>query len=197
MITNILGFTKNKIYGRTCTIDTVDSNTAVKFLNDNHIQGWCPSNIKLGLYYKGELVSLMTFGKSRHFIGSGKYEWELLRFCNKLDTTVIGGASKLFSYFIRNYKPTSIVSYSDRRWSEGNMYNKLGFTFSHYSKPNYFYVIDNVRKNRFNFRKKILVEKYNCPSEMSERDFCKEKKWYRIYDCGTSVHVWKNMEKNV
>ena len=197
MITNILGFTKNKIYGRTCTIDTVDSNTAVKFLNDNHIQGWCPSNIKLGLYYKGELVSLMTFGKSRHFIGSGKYEWELLRFCNKLDTTVIGGASKLFSYFIRNYKPTSIVSYSDRRWSEGDMYNKLGFTFSHYSKPNYFYVIDNVRKNRFNFRKKILVEKYNCPLEMSERDFCKEKKWYRIYDCGTSVHIWKNMEKNV
>ena len=197
MITNILGFTKNKIYGRACTIDTVDSNTAVKFLNDNHIQGWCPSSIKLGLYNKGELVSLMTFGKSRHFIGSGKYEWELLRFCNKLDTTVIGGASKLFSYFIRNYKPTSIVSYSDRRWSEGNMYNKLGFTLSHYSKPNYFYVIDNVRKNRFNFRKKILVEKYNCPMEMSERDFCKEKKWYRIYDCGTSVHVWKNMEKNV
>lgn len=197
MIANILGFTKNKIYGRACTIDTVDSNTAVKFLNDNHIQGWCPSNIKLGLYYKGELVSLMTFGKSRHFIGSGKYEWELLRFCNKLDTTVIGGASKLFSYFLRNYKPTSIVSYSDRRWSEGDMYNKLGFTFSHYSKPNYFYVIDNVRKNRFNFRKKILVEKYNCPMEMSERDFCKEKKWYRIYDCGTSVHIWKNMEKNV
>ena len=197
MITNILGFTKNKIYGRACTIDTVDSNTAVKFLNDNHLQGWCPSSIKLGLYNKGELVSLMTFGKSRHFIGSGKYEWELLRFCNKLDTTVIGGASKLFSYFIRNYKPTSIVSYSDRRWSEGNMYNKLGFTLSHYSKPNYFYVIDNVRKNRFNFRKKILVEKYNCPLEMSERDFCKEKKWYRIYDCGTSVHVWKNMEKNV
>lgn len=197
MIANILGFTKNKIYGRACTIDTVDSNTAVKFLNDNHIQGWCPSNIKLGLYYKGELVSLMTFGKSRHFIGSGKYEWELLRFCNKLDTTVIGGASKLFSYFIRNYKPTSIVSYSDRRWSEGDMYNKLGFTFSHYSKPNYFYVIDNVRKNRFNFRKKILVEKYNCPLEMSERDFCKEKKWYRIYDCGTSVHIWKNTEKNV
>ena len=197
MITNILGFTKNKIYGRACTIDTVDSNTAVKFLNDNHIQGWCPSSIKLGLYNKGELVSLMTFGKSRHFIGSGKYEWELLRFCNKLDTTVIGGASKLFSYFIRNYKPTSIVSYSDRRWSEGNMYNKLGFTFSHYSKPNYFYVIDNVRKNRFNFRKKILVEKYNCPLEMSERDFCKEKKWYRIYDCGTSVHIWKNTEKNV
>ena len=197
MIANILGFTKNKIYGRACTIDTVDSNTAVKFLNDNHLQGWCPSSIKLGLYNKGELVSLMTFGKSRHFIGSGKYEWELLRFCNKLDTTVIGGASKLFSYFIRNYKPTSIVSYSDRRWSEGDMYNKLGFTFSHYSKPNYFYVIDNVRKNRFNFRKKILVEKYNCPLEMSERDFCKEKKWYRIYDCGTSVHIWKNTEKNV
>lgn len=42
------------------------------------------------------------------------------------------------------------------------------------------------RKNRFSFRKKknILVEKYNCPNDMSEHEFCLSQHWYRIYDCG-------------
>lgn len=105
---------------------------------------------------------------------------------------VVGGASKLFKYFINVYQPKSVVSYADRRWSFGNLYNKLGFGFEHYSKPNYYYVIKYKRRNRFNFRKSILVKKYNCPNDMSERDFCKLKKWYRIYDCGCGVYKWYN-----
>lgn len=190
MIDNMFGKTQHKVFARKCKIKNVDTKTCTDFLNRNHLQGWCPSQIKLGLYYNEELVSVMTFGKSRHFIGNGKIEYELLRFCNKIHTNVIGGASKLFAHFIQNYKPNSIVSYADRRWSVGNLYNKLNFKFEHNSKPNYFYVIGNERKNRFNYRKKILVEKYGCPVEMSEREFCKQQKWYRIYDCGTKVFKW-------
>lgn len=185
MLSNFLGKTINKIYARKCCVKEVNAHIANEFLENNHIQGVCPSTIKLGLYYENELVSLMTFGKSRHFIGNCKYEYELLRFCNKINTTVIGGASKLFNYFVKSYHPMSVVSYADRRWSNGNLYEKLGFTFSHYSKPNYFYVIDNKRRNRFNFRKSILSSKYNCPSNLSEKEFCRLQKWYRIYDCGT------------
>ena len=185
MLSNLLGKTDNKIYARKCSIKEVDAHIANEFLENNHIQGACPSTIKVGLYYNNELVSLMTFGKSRHFIGNCRYEYELLRFCNKINTTVIGGASKLFNYFVKSYHPMSVVSYADRRWSNGNLYEKLGFTFSHYSKPNYFYVIDNKRRNRFNFRKSVLSAKYNCPSHMSEKEFCRLQKWYRIYDCGT------------
>ena len=190
MIANLLGKTETKIYARKCEIRTVETNECTDFLNKNHIQGWCPSQIKLGLYCDNELVSLMTFGKSRHFIGDGKMQYELLRFCNKINTQVIGGASKLFKYFIETYNPNSVLSYSDRRWSKGNLYNKLGFTFSHFSKPNYYYVIGNVRKNRFNFRKSILVKKYDCPEDLSESEFCKKQKWHRIYDCGTAVYKW-------
>ena len=191
MIRNLLGCTENRIFARNCTVEVIeDVNEATEFLKSNHIQGWCPSQIKLGLRYNGELVSLMTFGKSRHFIGNGETEYELLRFCNKLNNLVVGGASKLFKYFLRTYNPSSIVSYADRRWSAGNLYDKLGFTFSHYSKPNYFYVIKDKRHNRFNFRKSVLVKKYGCPDNMSEREFCKMKNWYRIYDCGTAVYKW-------
>ena len=198
MLTNILGQTKEKIYARKCEIKEVNPKECTDFLEKNHIQGWCPSQIKIGLYYQNKLVSIMTFGKSRHFIGNGEAQYELLRFCNRLNTNVIGGASKLYKHFIEKYKPISIVSYCDRRWSEGNLYNNLGFSFDHYSRPNYYYIIGNLRKNRFNYRKSILVKKYGCPIDTSEHDFCRQQKWYRIYDCGTKVYKWnkKSIKQN-
>lgn len=190
MIRNILMRTPEKIYARYCVIKSVSSKEAIEFLDNNHIQGKCNGTIKYGLYYNDKLVSIMVFGKTRHFIGSSKHEYELLRFCNKINTNVVGGASKLFKFFIKEHSPKSIVSYADRRWSNGNLYDVLGFKLYNISKPNYFYVIDNKRKNRFNFRKSILTKKYKCPQEMSERDFCKSQKWWRIYDCGALCYEW-------
>ena len=191
IIKHIIGNSNERIYGRKCEIRDVSPTESTNFLNANHLQGACPSQIKIGLYYNNELVSLMTFGKTRHFIGNSSHEYELLRFCNKLNTTVIGSASKLFKHFLKAYNPNNIVSYADRRWSMGGIYEILGFTLYNKSKPNYFYVIGDRRKYRFNFRKSILVKKYNCPIEMSERDFCKQQKWYRIYDCGCLCYEWK------
>ena len=191
MIKNLLLKTEQKIYARNCSINYVDHSQGKKFMEKNHLQGWCPSQIMIGLYYNDELVSLMSFGKSRHFIGNGKSDYELLRFCTKLNTQVIGGASKLFNFFIKEHPNKEIVSYADRRWSNGNLYEKLGFELYNKSKPNYYYVVNNERKNRFNFRKSILMKKYNCPKDMSEREFCKQQKWYRIYDCGCLCYKWR------
>jgi len=191
MLKNMFNKTETKLYARKCEIKEVPSNEASKFLNENHLQGKCGSSVKIGLYYNNELVSLMTFGKSRHFIGNGKNEWELLRFCNKLNTNVVGGASKLLNHFIKNYKPNNMVSYADRRWSCGNLYEKLGFTKYNTSRPNYYYVIGQKRHYRFNYRKSILIKKYNCPENMSEHEFCLSQKWYRIYDCGCLCYKWE------
>ena len=192
MIRNHFNKTNIRIFARKCDIGMVDKKECKEFLEENHLQGWCPSQIKYGLYYKGELVSVMTFGKSRHFIGNGESEYELLRFCNKINTSVVGGASKLFKHFVSDYIPTSVVTYADKRWSNGNLYEQMGFVYDHDSKPNYYYVIGDRRKNRFNFRKSELIKKYGCPENISEHEFCKSKGWYRIYDCGTKVYKWFN-----
>lgn len=192
MILNMIRKTPNVIYARKCEIKEVDSNDAIKFLDENHLQGSCGSTIRLGLYNNNELVSIMTFGKSRHFIGSGKFEYELLRFCNLKYTNVVGGASKLFKHFIKTYNPKNIISYADIRWSQGNLYNVLGFNLARQSVPNYYYVIGNRRKNRINFMKSVLVEKYDCPQEISEHEFCLSMKWYRIYDCGCFCYEFIN-----
>ena len=182
-----------RIYARKCNIISVNKEITKKFLDDNHIQGSVNSSLNYGLEYNGELVSLMTLGKLRKNLGRNNIadSYELLRFCNKKGCSVIGGASKLFNFFVKQNNPLYVISYADRRWSNGNLYEQLNFMLSHISKPNYFYVINNKRKNRFGFRKDILIKKYGCSINDTEHNFCKNKGWYRIYDCGTKVYEWK------
>lgn len=134
----------------------------------------------------------MTFGNLRKNLGQKAKEgnFELLRFCNKLNTTVIGGASKLFKYFIKNYNPYYVISYADRRWSSGNLYYKLGFEFVHNTQPNYFYTKGNSRLNRFGFRKSELVKQGFDPLK-TEHEIMKERGYNRIYDCGAMKFEWK------
>ena len=188
---DILGTAKNKIYARKCEIRTVDSEECGKFLDENHIQGNIKAPIRYGLYHDGELVSVMTFCRPRRNLGStGKDgEYELLRFCSRLDTVVTGGASKLFAHFVKEHAPNDVVSYADRRWNTGNVYKKMGFEFSHFSQPNYFYIIGQHRFNRFNFRKDILV-KQGFDKDKSEHEIMLERGIYRIYDCGCAVYKW-------
>ena len=190
---NLLGLTQNRIYGRKTEIKEVSPNDSRYFLVNNHIQGNVNSKIKLGLYYDNELVALMTFGSLRKSMGSTSIDgsYELLRFCNKLNTNIIGGADKLLKHFIKIYNPIELISYADRRWSQGDLYNKLGFTFVHDSKPNYFYVINNKRENRFKYRKSELV-KIGYDSNLSERQIMLDRGINRIYDCGNKKYIVTN-----
>ena len=138
----------------------------------------------------------MSFGGLRRNLGSKSSEncYELLRFCNKKDYSIIGGASKIFKHFIKKYSPSEVVTYADRRWSKGKLYEELNFSFSHKSEPSYFYVINGERKNRFAFRKDVLISEYGCSPDDTEHNFCFKQGWYRIYDCGTMVYKWKSTQ---
>lgn len=186
-IKNLLGIYERIIYARKCEIRIVDKKDSVIFQDNNHLQGSIGSKISLGLYLENELVSLMTFGKPRF---NKKYEWELLRFCNKLNYHVIGGASKLLSHFERNYNPKSLISYADRRWSKGNLYEKLGFKFINYSDPSYFYTKAQKRYSRIMFQKHKLRDKlYNFDSSKTEKENMKNNGYDIIWDCGNMVFV--------
>jgi hypothetical protein len=188
IINNKLGVSHNKIYARKTEIREISDNKIVSdFLNNNHIQGFVGSKVKLGLYYKNELVSLMTFGSNRKSMGkeSKENEYELLRFCNKLNTNVVGGASKLLKYFIKNYNPKKITTYADRRYSNGNLYTKLDFNLVTTTEPNYWYFKKNELKRyyRFNFRKDVLV-KEGYDKNKTEKEIMLERGYLWIYDCG-------------
>lgn len=186
---SILGLTERKIFARKCEIREVGSTEAMQFLDNNHLQGRCKAKFHYGLYLEGELVSLMTFGVTRQ---QRKYNedydavFELLRFCNKLDTNVVGGASKLLNHFIKEASPKKVISYADKRWSDGNLYKQLGFEHTHDSAPNYFYVVGKHRENRFKYRKSELVRQ-GFDEGKSEHEIMLDRGLYRIYDCGCMV----------
>ncbi|MCK9417109.1 hypothetical protein M0Q97_10675 [Candidatus Dojkabacteria bacterium] len=188
MILNKLGKIENKFFARKCEIKEITDNKLIRsFLDENHIQGFVGSKIKIGLFNDNELVSLMTFGN--HRVNMGKTitnigEYELLRFCNKLNTNIIGGASKLFKYFIKNYNPIEITTYADRSFSQGKLYEILGFKFVGKTEPNYYYIVNGIRKYRFNFRKDILI-KDGFDSNKTEHQIMLDRKIYRIYDSGS------------
>jgi len=193
VILNKLGICSQKIFARKCTINEVDNKTAKQFLLNNHLQGHTPSSINIGLYYENELVSLMTFGKSRY---NKSYQYELIRFCNRLNTVVVGGASKLFTYFIRNYKPESLISYADMRYSNGTLYEKLGFTKLKNSQPNYFYFHKSDTNNlmsRVQFQKHKLKDKLETfDIELTEYQNMLNNGYDRIWDCGNCVYKYNS-----
>ena len=187
-ILNLLG-KSNILYARKCNIKEISFTECKDFLDENHLQKSSVSKINLGLFFNEELVSVMTFGKMRRNLGNRNIkanEYELLRFCNKLGTNVIGGASKLFKYFINIYEPLKIVSYADRSWTmnDGNsVYEKIGFKKTKATQVNYSYIFKDMRKNRFGFRKDILI-KEGFDKNKSEHEIMLEREIYRIYDCG-------------
>jgi len=182
MILSKLGKTENKIESNKCEIREITDNKLVReFLEKNHIQGFIGSSVKIGHFHKNELLSLMTFGKRRK--KNTEDEYELLRFCNRLNTNVIDSRDKLFKYFVKNYSPKMIITYSDRSWDTGDLYRKLGFEFIGKTQPNYYYVIDRIKHHRFNYRKDKLI-KEGFDKNKSEHEIMLGRGIYRIYDSG-------------
>lgn len=190
-ILNLIGGSK-KIWARSCVIREVSVVDSQDFLDKNHIQGGCISKIRIGLYHKDKLVSLMTFGPLRKSLGQNSKEshYELIRFCNEIGLTVVGGASKIFNYFLNKYIPISVVSYADRCWSSGSLYHRLGFTFCGETKPNYYWIINGIRKNRFNYRKDVLV-RGGFDSKLSEHEIMKSRGYNKIWDSGSLKFIFR------
>ena len=182
-----------RIFARKCQLRELTSKEAKDFCNNNHLQGYINSSIRIGLYYNNELVSLMTFGKSRRSKWKGTNNYELYRFCSKLNTTIIGGASKLIKYFETNYKPKSLISYANRRWSTGNVYEKLGFEFIENTSPNYYYFKggdDTKLLSREQFQKHKLKDKLDIfDPELTETENMYNNSYRKIYDCGNKIYI--------
>jgi hypothetical protein len=178
-----------RIFARKCIIKEINTKECSAFENANHLQSKGLSSVRIGLFYNNELVVVMTFGKSRF---NKNYQYELIRFCSLLNTTVVGGGSKLLKYFERNYNPTSIISYANRRWSKGNLYDKLGFELSHITGPNYFYfrVGENILFSRNMFQKHKLKDKLEIfDSKLTETENMFNNGYRKIFDSGNKVYV--------
>ena len=181
---------KQRIYARECTIKEISATDAVDYLNKNHLQGYAKDKIRLGLFYKDQLVSLMTFGTPRY---NKKYEYELIRYCTT--AKVIGGAEKLFSHFINQFSATSVISYCDLSKFAGNVYEKLEFTLLRTSRPSkHWYnakTKQHITDNLLRQRGFDQLFKANYGKGASNEKLMLENGFVEIYDCGQATYIWQ------
>lgn len=182
---------RETIGARKCICKNIADKKLVKtFINKNHIQGYSKSDIDIGLYYKDELISIMTFGKPRY---NKKYQYELIRYCSCYN--VIGGAEKLFHYFVNQYNPMSIISYCDLSKFTGSTYTKLGFKlFSESGPTKHWYnlktqqhITDNLLRQRG--YDQLFHTSYGKGT--SNEQLMLDNGFVEVYDCGQATYVWK------
>ena len=189
------GIYQKRIGASKCRIGKVSPKESEIFLLENHLQGCVRGSVRLGLYYKDELVSLMVFGKKRVSLGNKKSDdnkWELYRFCTKKNWQVVGGAKRLFMHFVQEYNPDSIESFSSNDISQGELYYHLGFQLFGHS-ISYWYIDKKMKRyHRYKFRKSELV-KMGYDKTKTEFDITLgDMGLYQIYDSGQSKWIWKN-----
>ena len=192
----------NKIYARNTDkfffkysdLSKEDIKIIEEFFNKNHIQGICKYNSGVLLLEKNtdNIVSIMLFNNvtSKRGVKASSEEVELVRFCS--NRIVIGGASKLFKYYLEmNPLVNKVISYSDNRISQGNLYNTLNFKIDSYVSPSYFYIhefnnysLDRYHKSKFKKENQKKMFKDNYDSNLTEYENAKNNDYYRIWDAG-------------
>lgn len=152
--------TQAKLMARKCSVKHVDKYVADYFTDRYHIQGKTPyHNINYGLYYKDDLVAVMTFDVLRMAKNKDGY-YELHRYCVKDGYTIVGGANKLLKAFEREYHPKYIKSYSDNDCFKGDIYERLGFDNDGQCSPRYYWFLNNEEIKREKCKLSKLELKY-------------------------------------
>ena len=85
----------------------------------------------------GTLVAVATFSNARKWQKGEKiirsYEWT--RYASLPGVRINGGMGKVLKAFIKEVQPDDIMSYADLEWSEGAVYEQLGFELEGHKTP--------------------------------------------------------------
>lgn len=194
IIKNKLGLIKNKIYARNTYVKEIPAKEARLFLEKNHLDGYVNAKINIGLFDKNNnsLLSVMTFSKPRAL---KTIDYEMYRFASLLNYNIIGGASKIFKYFIKIYKPKSVLSYANRRLSYNGFYNNLGFITEAFTLPGFVYFKKNKMFSRESLQKHKLKKLVNYKEDLSATEILHLEGYDKIYNSGNVRFVWYNNKK--
>lgn len=177
----------DRIFARKCKLVTLNTKEAREFFDTNHLQGYIASTYYIGLEYNDELVMAISAGHSRF---DNNNAIELHRLAAKLNTTVIGGGSKLLKELKRLSDNAMIVSYCDRSKSAGQGYLAMGFKFERVTNPGYFWTEGNVVISRHKCNHKNLQKWLNgYDSSLTEFENMYNAKYRCYWDCGNFVFV--------
>jgi len=183
-----LGISHTVIAGRKTEIKTIDKEVGKRFIENNHIQGSKKSAIiYFGMFNENQLIGVLSLGK--HHRGGKIGDIVLDRLCFLDGFSIQGGASKLFKAamdWAKDQKYKRIVSWSDNRWSEGKVYEKMGFIMEKESKPDFIY----YKSGKVHSKQSLKKTKEEKLLKRKEKDLRSEQGYLKVFDCGKKRWVF-------
>lgn len=165
------------IFARKCSVEVRPSREMRDFFNQNNIQGFRGGKFAICLVYNKEVIMSYMMGRC-HFT-KGKYDWEVIRGATKLGYYVIGGASKLWKFFVKNYNPRNCVYYVDFNQFNGHSVEKLGFK----------YLCTRISFRNYWVREKKVTNRN--PSHHKEiKALMEQGLVFPLYNAGVKTYVW-------
>ena len=186
-----------KIYARNTYIKEISYTESKQFLDLYHLQNNTQAYIYLGCFHSktNKLLGVITLGNPRF---NDNYEYEIVRLCWNPNFIVIGGTEKLFTYFVRNYNPNSIITYVDISKFTGNVYTRLGFKVidkNYLTTPNYMWVNLSTHKAlpRYKTMKHKLIKQGLGNKEQTENEIMSDLGYVKVYSSGNLKMHWEKI----
>ena len=179
-ILNKLNLLNTKIGARKTKLVEIGYSQASAFYESTHIQGKTSPSLNIGLMYEDHLVACMSM-KRKDNDGT----WELTRYSTLY--SIQGGMSKCLKYFKDNYVWNKIITFAHLDYSNGNLYEKLGFEFIHITRPAMWYIKRGewIRHNRRKFQKKHFKDKLDVVDmSKTEIENMRDNGYITLYDAG-------------
>ena len=179
LLKNKIGLKDEKtVFARKTKVRVADKHELVTFFNENHILGYTTGTYYLLLEAASNVVvAAMILTRRGDVLTLDRYATS----CN-----VPGGHSKLISWVEKNIEYKTLVTFADLSISNGDLYEKTGWTTDKVLKPDYMYVIGNKRVHKFNYRKERFKRDPNLKYDpnMTETELAALNNIPRIWDCG-------------
>ena len=201
LLRNAVGKARGRLMARTCELREASFQEAKVFYDRYHPQGGLGNGEHFALFWKGKMVACMRFslGVNDRGVGASNRTWTLSRYATRI--TVAGAASRLFKAFLKSRNPEVVKSFSDNRFFDGRMYERLDFSLEQEIDVDYavWHQKTGVRPKSHYQRKYIparlkefgLLETFDPdtdPRSEAEMTFLMGAR--RIYDCGKKRWVW-------
>ena len=182
-IKHALGLSEIHVYARNTYVKEVPNVSLKSFFNENNIQGFRGAKTAYALFDKKTDEVLMAYSVGASHFAHNNYDLELIRGASKLDTTIVGGASKLWKFIIdSNPDVNSIVYYIDRNIYNGSSIGSLEGNLE----------LVNTQPGFWNYFVETGEMKNRQPGKHKEiKELISHGKVWEVYNAGTETYVWK------
>ena len=118
---------------------------------NDHNSTYCHAERSEASPMPGTLIAVASFSNARKWIKGDKtirsYEWT--RYASLPGVRLSGGMGKVLKTFIKEVQPDDIMTYADLEWSEGKVYEQLGFTLEGIKEPVTFLIGSDCRRRPY------------------------------------------------